>query len=64
MTFTLENGQSVYTSGRQVIVALLEYGDQGGQVLVIGDLALLIDNGSDASNLTFIRNIAAFAHKR
>ncbi len=62
--FTQENGQSLYTSGRQTIVALLEYGDQGGQVLVIGDLGLMIDNGGDASNLAFIRNLAAFARAR
>ena len=64
VTFTLENGQPIYTSGNQTIVALLDVGSQGGQVLFIGDLAILIDNGGDASNLTFIRNIAAFARSR
>ena len=38
VVFTLENGLPLYTSGRQTIVGLLEYGGQGGQVLVIGDL--------------------------
>ena len=64
VVFTLENGLSLYTSDRQTIVALLDYDGNGGQVLVIGDLGILIDNGSGEDNLRFLQNISAFARGR
>ena len=64
VVFSHENGEVIYNSGRHPIVVLMEYGGQGGQVLVIGDLAILIDNGGDQYNLAFLQNIAAFARSR
>jgi hypothetical protein len=60
----LTKGEEIYRSGGKVAIALLEYGDQGGQVVVIGDLGLLIDEGYGASNLQFLKNLAAFARDR
>ncbi len=64
VTFVLDEGQVLYKSHGQPIVALVDAGNRGGQVLVIGDLGLLIDNGSGIDNLRFLRNLAAYARNR
>lgn len=64
VTFSLEDGEVLYTSNSQPMVALVDIGDKGGQVLVIGDLAILIDNGRGDGNLQFLKNIAEFARNR
>jgi hypothetical protein len=61
VTFVMDEGQVLYNSHGQPIVALVESGKHGGQVLVIGDLGLLIDNDSGVNNLQFLRNLAAYA---
>jgi hypothetical protein len=62
--FTLENGEVLYTSDGQPIVALVDVGTNDGQVLVIGDLGLLIDANSGEGNLQFLQNIARYAFER
>jgi hypothetical protein len=64
VTFTLKSGEVLYTSDGLPIVALIEHGENGGQLLVIGDLGLLIDNGNSGDNLQFLKNLAAFAQDR
>lgn len=64
VTFVMDEGQVLYSSHGQPIVALVDYGKHGGQVLVIGDLGLLIDNGRGVNNLQFLRNLAAYARTR
>ena len=46
------------------VIGLLDYGSQGGQVLVIADLGLLRDNADGAKNLNFVKNIAKYARSR
>jgi hypothetical protein len=45
-------------------IGLVDYGDQGGQVLVIADVGLLKDNADGAKNLNFVKNIAHYARSR
>ncbi len=46
------------------VIGLVDYGSQGGQVLVIADLGLLRDNADGAKNLNFVKNIARYARSR
>ena len=46
------------------VIGLVDYGNRGGQVLVIADLGLLKDNADGAKNLNFIKNIAQYARSR
>jgi len=46
------------------VIGLVDYGSQGGQVLVIADLGLLRDNVDGAKNLNFIKNLAYYARSR
>jgi hypothetical protein len=46
------------------VIGLVDYGSQGGQVLVIADLGLLRDNADGAKNLNFIKNLARYARSR
>lgn len=64
VSFTLDKGEVLYTSGGKPIIAMVDYGDRGGQVLVIGDLGILIDENGGAGNLQFLQNIAAYAMER
>jgi hypothetical protein len=64
VTFSLEEGEVLYTSNSRPMVALVDVGGKGGQVLVIGDLAILIDNGRGEGNLQFLINIAKYAMDR
>ncbi len=64
VAFTLAAGEVLYTSDGQPIVALIEHGEKGGQLLVIGDLGLLIDNGNSGDNLQFLKNLAEYAVDR
>ncbi len=45
-------------------VALLDYGDAGGQVLVLADVGILGSQGGEPHNLTFWRNLAEYARSR
>lgn len=46
------------------VIGLVDYGTQGGQVLVIADLGLLRDNADGAKNLNFVKNIARYVRSR
>lgn len=46
------------------IIGLVDYGDKGGQALVVADIGLLRDNGDGAKNLNFVKNIARYASTR
>lgn len=45
-------------------IGLVDYGSQGGQVLVVSDLGLLKNNEDGAKNLNFVKNIARYARSR
>jgi hypothetical protein len=64
VSFFLKQGEVLYTSDGRPMVALVDVGTNGGQVLVVGDLAILIDEGGGEGNLRFLQNIADYARNR
>jgi len=62
--FDLNAGQSLFEVNRHPVVGLVDYGDQGGEVLIVADISLLFDNSGDANNLVLVKNIASYAHTR
>ena len=56
--FEIETGEVLATAEGRPIIALVDHGL--GQVLVVGDIGLLMDYGGDAKNLQFLKNIAQF----
>jgi len=64
--FTYQSGQDLARAGGKSVVALIPFGDQGGEVLVVGDLGIF-DRRSDearAANLDFWLNLAEYAQER
>ena len=64
--FTTENGSVLALSGREPAIVLLDYGDAGGQVLVLGDAGILFASyaGNEDwrdENLAFLQNLAQYA---
>lgn len=62
--FTMKNGVELMQADYKSIVGLVDYGEQGGQVLVIADLGILQTFKVGAKNLQFLKNIAAYARSR
>ncbi|MBN2549731.1 MAG: M28 family peptidase [Anaerolineales bacterium] len=60
--FEIKFGQVLATAQLHPIIALVDHGQ--GQVLVIGDIGLLVDYGRDARNLDFVKNIARYVAER
>jgi hypothetical protein len=58
------NSQVLAGAGGQPAVALLEYGQAGGQVLVLADLGILGSAFGPPHNLPFWQNLAQFARER
>jgi 7,8-dihydropterin-6-yl-methyl-4-(beta-D-ribofuranosyl)aminobenzene 5'-phosphate synthase len=61
--FRLAEGQSLAQAGGEPVVALVDYGHTGGQVLVLADLGILGSRG-EPHNLTFWQNLAQYARSR
>jgi len=64
--FTYRSGQDLARAGGNSVVALIPFGDQGGEVLVVGDLGIFDrqrDEGQ-AANLDFWLNLAEYAQER
>ena len=64
--FTFEGGEALAFAYDDPAMALVPYGDAGGEVLVIGDIGILRPNGgTDAPrNLPFWLNLAQYALQR
>jgi hypothetical protein len=58
--FTLAKGEVLAQAGGEPVVALVDYGDAGGQVLVLADVGILGSMG-ELHNLTFWQNLAQYA---
>ena len=58
------SGQVLARAGSQPAVALVDAGSAGGQVLVLCDLGMLGNGGTQPANLRFWRNLARYAHTR
>jgi hypothetical protein len=64
--FTTENGSVLAQSGSEPAIVLLDYGDAGGQVLVLADAGIFFASwagGADwrDNNLAFLRDLAQYA---
>jgi hypothetical protein len=61
--FTLAEGEVLAQANGEPVVALVDYGDAGGQVLVLADVGILGSKG-EPHNLTFWQNLAQYARSR
>ena len=59
--FSMETGTELFRAAGSPVVGLVEYGNKGGQVLVIADLGILQADALGARNLEFLKNIARYA---
>jgi hypothetical protein len=62
--FRMKTGLELIRAAHRPIVVLLDYGDQGGQVLVIADLGILQADSNVGKNMDFLKNIAHYASTR
>ena len=62
--FRMENGLELIRYAGSPLVRFVEYGDQGGQVLVIADIGILQADSNGAKNFEFLKNIAHYASSR
>lgn len=60
----VSSGQVLATAQGRPVIAIVDYGAAGGQVLVISDIGLLVDYGQGGKNLNFVKNIARYAKNR
>ena len=56
-----DNGMVLAQADGEPIAALVDYGDSGGQVLVLADLGILGAGWGGPHNLPFWQNLARFA---
>jgi hypothetical protein len=59
--FRMRSGVELFKTAARPMVALVDYGGKGGQVLVIGDLGILQVDMKGGRNIEFLKNIARFA---
>jgi hypothetical protein len=64
VSFSMKAGSELYRASGIPIVGLVDYGEQGGQVLVVADVGMLQLDKNGAKNLEFLKNIARFATTR
>ncbi|MCP4538134.1 MAG: Zn-dependent exopeptidase M28 [Chloroflexi bacterium] len=62
--FVLSKGQVLAQVGREPIVALIDYGGAGGQVLALADVGILSSDCGEPANLDFWLNLAEYARSR
>lgn len=62
--FDLATGTVLFQAGGNPMVGLVDYGDKGGQVLVVADLGILQTDMQGSKNMEFIKNVASFARTR
>jgi hypothetical protein len=62
MPFTLTEGQVLARADGELAAALVDYGEGGGQVLVLADVGMLGAYKGEPTNLPFWLNLARYAH--
>lgn len=62
--FRMDTGLELISAAGHPLVGLVDYGEQGGQVLVIADLGLLQWDSNGTKNMDFLKNIAHYAGAR
>jgi hypothetical protein len=61
LSFSLAEGQVLAQADGDVVAALVDHGQGGGQVLVLADVGMLGHDGGEPTNLSFWRNLARYA---
>lgn len=64
VAFSMTNGLTLIRGAGNPLAGLVDYGSNGGQVLVIAEIGLIQDSGDGAKNMQFIINIAHYASTR
>jgi hypothetical protein len=64
LPFSLSEGQVLARMDGEPVVALVDYGTQGGQVLVLADVGILGAVWGEPANLPFWQNLARYARSR
>jgi hypothetical protein len=64
LPFSLTEGRVLAQVGGEVAVGLVDYGEAGGQVLVLADVGMLGNAEGEPVNLPFWLNLARFARER
>ncbi len=59
-----EQGQTLATTNGTPVVVHVEHGDEGGEVVALGDVGMLISQGGEPSNFRFWQNLAQYAASR
>ena len=59
--FSMKSGIELYRVAAAPIVGLVDYGNHGGQVLVIADLGILQADMNGSKNIEFLKNLARYA---
>jgi hypothetical protein len=65
--FTMQTGETLTGSDGRPVVGLVDYGEAGGQVLILADVGILGFAGfapPERDNLDFLRNFARYARIR
>lgn len=60
----VQTGLELVRAAGRPLVVLVDYGEKGGQVLVIADLGILQTDSAAAKNMEFLKNIAHYARTR
>ena len=64
VAFTMKDGLELMRADYKTIVGLVDYGEHGGQILVIADMGIVQTDSVGAKNLDFLKNIARYAKTR
>ena len=65
VAFYMKSGQALFLAvSRRPLVGLVDYGEQGGQILVIAEMGLVQTSTGGAKNIQFVINIAHYASTR
>ncbi len=64
VSFSLSEGQTLAQADGVPIVALVDHGSAGGQVLALADVGILATDGGEPNNLPFWLNLAEYVRSR
>jgi hypothetical protein len=62
--FSMQDGIELVSAAGSPIVGLVDYGNKGGQILVIADIGILQGDSNGTKNMDFLMNIAEYAKTR
>ena len=60
----LDSGEKLFEAYGKPLIAIADYGEYGGEVLIVADISLLFDSSWDGNNMAFIKNFSRYASTR